>query len=413
MNDNYISDSELLRFLLDNGMIGNTTVAELKDMANREIYLKQHTCKIWLASDGYYKTKLKGDDGRFRLIKKKNKADVENVVIEYYKTHSNKDRTFKSRFEDWVERQRNCGRSDNTIIKYEADYKRFFSGYPIENFNIADIDEQILSQHILKVLDEKEIPWRAFVSIMGYVNGVFEKAFRDRLVEENPCKYLDLPIYRKYCHIPPVKTTRERTLSQNDIHTLLKNIRNPRAHNANRVSCFAIEMALYTGMRVGELAALMWEDIILEEDIMLIRRSEKYNRTKKESTITITKTGKQRVFPLTDDIKRLLTEIRTYETEQGWQGKFVFQDKDGRLTKSKISDAIRNHTMSGEFTSVKSIHAIRRTLNSNMRVSGVSSTIAGSLLGHSERVNDSNYTYDVSEMAEKRQIVTKVTKMII
>ena len=53
----------------------------------------------------------------------------------------------------------------------------------------------------------------------------------------------------------------------------------------------------------------------------------------------------------------------------------------------------------------KSIHAIRRTLNSNMKCAGVSGTVAASLLGHTEKVNEENYTYDVSSMEEKSKFM--------
>lgn len=56
----------------------------------------------------------------------------------------------------------------------------------------------------------------------------------------------------------------------------------------------------------------------------------------------------------------------------------------------------------------KSIHSIRRTFNSQMRCSGVSSTVAAAILGHSERVNENNYTYDVTQMQYKLDIVNMV-----
>lgn len=409
--ENRISDAELLSFLVKNGKLDKSTVAEWVIMANRQKYLDQHTYNIWLANDGYWKTKVKKGDGSLRLIKKKNKSDLEDALIEHYKLHS-EEYAFKDRFNIWIDRQRNCGRSGNTIQKYKSDYKRFFEGYPFEYLDIRDINEEIISQHIMQVLSDKDIPWRAFKDIMGYVSGVFDKAVRDRTISENPCKYLDLPIYKRFCYLPPVKTTEQRTLSKNDTHTLLNKIQHPKAHNANRISCFAIEMAIYTGMRVGELAGLMWEDIIFQEEIMLIRHSEKYDRETKQSYVTITKTGKQRIFPLTEQITDLLDRIREYETDRGWLGEYVFCDQDGRLTKSKISDATRNQTMSEEFTGIKSIHAIRRTFNSQLKCNGVPTTVASSLLGHTERVNENNYTYDVSELAEKRQIVTSVTSNV-
>lgn len=407
-DDNRITDSDILRYLTENAIIDTAIVAKNIIMARRNELLEQHPYSIWFASDGFWKTKLKGDDGKKRLIKKRERSDLEDEIIAFYKSCSLDDKTFKVRFSIWVDRQRDCARSENTILKYESDYRRFFKGYPIEEIDIRDIDEQILSKHILTVLKDKDIPWRAFKDIMGYVKGMFAKAVRDRLIPESPVDYLDIEIYRKYCYLPPVKTTKQRTLSERDTHQLILDIRNPKAHNVNMICCFAIEMALNTGMRVGELAALMWEDIIFDEGFMVIRHSEKFNRATKESTITITKTGKERIFPLTDDIIDLLERIKSYEADHGWLGEFVFQDAEGRVTKSKISDATRNHTMSNEYSGIKSIHAIRRTVNSRMRCNGVSATVASSLIGNSERVNDSNYTYDLSGLAEKKRIVESI-----
>lgn len=62
------------------------------------------------------------ESGR-KLIKKKNKEDLETVIIDYIE--SDKKDTFKERFFIWVERQKICGRSDNTVAKYESDYRRF------------------------------------------------------------------------------------------------------------------------------------------------------------------------------------------------------------------------------------------------------------------------------------------------
>lgn len=405
----YAVSADMLRFAVESGMIDTAIVAQQYEMAQNKKYLKQHTNKIWLASDGYWKTKLKGDDGKLRLIKKKSRSDLEDAVIEHYRQQSDIQNTFRNRFDIWVERQMDCGRSENTILKYRSDYRKYFEGYPIEKLNIEKIDEQTLSQHFIRVMKEKEIRWRSFKDVMGYVDGVFEKSIRDRLIEENPCRYMDIPVLRKFCYVPPVKTTIERTLTDNDIHTLVDKLHHPRAKNVNKISCYAIELALHTGMRVGELSALMWEDVIFDEGIIVIRHSEKYNRISREYEVSTTKTGKERVFPMIDEVIALLNEIREYEKEQGWFGDYVFMDSNGRLNKNKISTSLRNQTMSDEFSGIKSIHAIRRTFNSKLKCSGVSGTIASSLLGHTERVNDSNYTYDVADMEEKKRMLRSVS----
>lgn len=40
-----------------------------------------------------------------------------------------------------------------------------------------------------------------------------------------------------------------------------------------------------------------------------------------------------------------------------------------------------------------------------MRCNGVSATVAAAILGHGEKVNEMNYTYNMFSMAEKRKIL--------
>ena len=133
--------------------------------------------------------------------------------------------------------------------------------------------------------------------------------------------------------------------------------------------------------------------------------NNKNSRLKKERYISSAKNDKIRVIPLTDDMARVLRKVKEFEFKNGWLGEYVFQDDRGRVYASRISDCAVNNTTTAEFHNKKSIHAIRRTLNSNMKCAGVSGTVAASLLGHTEKVNEENYTYDVSSMEEKSKFM--------
>ena len=80
---------------------------------------------------------------------------------------------------------------------------------------------------------------------------------------------------------------------------------------------------------------------------------------------------------------RVLRKVKEFEFKNGWLGEYVFQDDRGRVYASRISDCAVNNTTTAEFHNKKSIHAIRRTLNSN----------------------EENYTYDVSSMEEKSKFM--------
>ena len=75
---------------------------------------------------------------------------------------------------------------------------------------------------------------------------------------------------------------------------------------------YAILMSLYTGMRVGEIAALSWNDIYT--DYIIIRNEEVYNPLTKENTIQdFTKNRSERVLPITPQIMELLETIKTVQ----------------------------------------------------------------------------------------------------
>ena len=133
------------------------------------------------------------------------------------------------------------GRSDNTIDKYKSDYNRFFAGYPIEKMDIRKINDETIAKHLTKVLSGGQIRWRA--------------------------------------------------LSDKDMKALLNKLHHPIAHNTNIMANFAIELAVLTGMRVGEISALMWEDIFYSDNVIYIHHSEKYNRVSKEYYVSLTKNG--------------------------------------------------------------------------------------------------------------------------
>lgn len=116
-----------------------------------------------------------------------------------------------------------------------------------------------------------------------------------------------------------------------------------------------------TGMRVEEIAALSWSNIF--DSYILVDKSEKYNRRTKDFYIDSTKNGKERVFPITEEIRGLLERVKKAELQYGFICEWFFAGKEGR------------------------IHAYRRTVNSKMRCEGVSATVAAALLGHSEEVN--------------------------
>lgn len=97
------------------------------------------------------------------------------------------------------------------------------------------------------------------------------------------------------------------------------------------------------------------------------------------------------------------------QLQNGYIGEFVFSNENGRIHAPVISSCSKNKCRQIGITE-KGIHAYRRTVNSKMKCNGVSTTVAASLLGHTEEVNERYYTFDVTNLAEKADIVSKVNE---
>lgn len=146
--------NELLKFALNNGMIDLSHMKEQINMKKREEILKKHPYKIWQDKNEFWHTYLPTPNGQRKSIKRKNKSDLDNIIISYWKSkHGN---SFRERYDIWIDRQKKCGRSDNTIYKYQCDFKRFFEGDKICKEDISRIDDEYICLFIQRLLGGKE-----------------------------------------------------------------------------------------------------------------------------------------------------------------------------------------------------------------------------------------------------------------
>ena len=67
-----------------------------------------------------------------------------------------------------------------------------------------------------------------------------------------------------------------------------------------------IQIAYYTGLRIGEVCALTWQDINLDEQYLTVRRSMRYNGARHKTEIGATKRKKIRTVDFCDTLAAIL-----------------------------------------------------------------------------------------------------------
>ena len=404
-----MENQDLLKYALEHGMIDMSYVQEHVEMNKRKELLDKHPYAIWEGKDGKWRTYLIDNDGKRILKKRSSQKGIEDIVVEYYKSieeERKKDYRFSALWESWKKNQVSYGVSNNTLAKYASDYERFFSNTDFACKDIRAINEEDITAFMIQSIKRLKLQERAGKALMSYIGGVFKHARIMRVINENPCDYVETRRFSKFYN-RPVRDEEKRTVCQEDMQLLLTQLRISQEKKPEYIPSYAVELAIYTGMRIGEIVALKWDDVRENQGDIIICRSEKHDRITGEYVIEATKTGKQRQFPISEKISELLHKIKKVEMQYGFIGDFVFQNENGKLHTASVAHCIRYKCIQAGIPE-KSIHALRRTLNSKLRCAGVSSVVASSLLGHTVEVNVNNYTYDISGMDYKKELIEKI-----
>jgi integrase len=129
--------------------------------------------------------------------------------------------------------------------------------------------------------------------------------------------------------------------------------------------------ALKTGLRVGELLALKWEDLDLVAGRLMVRRSL---WRKDEGT---PKGGRTREVPLSADA------VATLKAHRHLKGPYVFCFPDGRrLTHNRVKDLVPSTCRKAQLAKRLTTHDLRHTFASHLVMRGVTLKAVQELLGH-------------------------------
>lgn len=392
----------ILRPLRENGIITSSCYRQIYEELTKKEILAKHTAKISQHADGRWRTYVVTAEGKKRQLVRTVRSKLEDDIVQNYKEVHNiagNGPSFKTCYFRWRELH-DMKTSENTQAKYDTDYRRYFEGEDVEKFVFKKIIELSLCRGAAK-------------SLLNYIKGTFRSAKNNRTIKEDVTK--DIQRSEFFCKCVDVERKPDAVLvPDQDWKLLYERLQRDFQDTPAFMPTYAIMMAAFTGMRVGELAVLQWEDIKIDpvsgRSYILISRSERYNVKSKTYSIGEVKNQRVRAYPVTPQIYDLLTKIKKAQLQNNILNEWIFSDGEGgNIHKRNISDCLKNRCKQIGITP-KGIHAFRRQINSDMRCDGVSAVITSSLIGNTEAVNEKYYTFDVTGMEEKERIVEMTNK---
>ena len=295
--------------------------------------------------------------------------------------------------------------SENTVSHYQYDFDRFIS----DEFAKTDIrtisktDLQAYTQEMVNRLHPKK---KAYLGYKGVLNLIFVYAFGEGIIPVNPVSFIKNGVYYKSCDIKPAKAE-NKILTEEEIQKVVDAVRTRMKYKQYKgyfINGYAILLAIETGMRAGELCSLKWEDIktdhihIHSQQLHRLRKDKKCTKeyyyadwTKDEKGIP----NGGRIFPLTNNIKAILQELKSLQDSLHIHSEYVFCHADGEWIKTDAYETCVRRLLSGLGLSVTNNHAFRMSLNSNIFIGkcNIPVTERARLLGHSVETNLRHYSY--------------------
>ena len=308
------------------------------------------------------------------------------------------------------EEQVRTGQYTEGNIKFQDFAERWFKGYAADHLRRRTYSEyrkatkriyaalghirlnRLQPHHLLEFYKQLEQPGvnqrtgggLSPKSILHYhtiISSILERAVKWQIIRDNPCHRID-----------PPKVPKHDISCLNDEQAVQFLDALDREPLEDRT---LFTLALYTGMRRGELLGLEWEDIDFDSGIISIRRTSQYASDIGVFTDTTKTEQSKRSIKIPQSILQLLKAYKAAQTEQRlrigdrWAEEWkehprLFTNQDGRpMSTSTPLNRIKRILQRAGLPQV-SLHSLRHTSATLLIEQGVSARTVAGRLGHSQ-----------------------------
>lgn len=372
----------------------------LEQMKKDAVLLSKHQHKIFF-SDDYWTTYVK-DSGCKRGLRKlrgKTQDELERKIVQYYKDYE-ENPSVSDAFDMWMnDRIEYQEIKAQSITRMKNNFQRYFKS--IMSRAIKNVTEGDLTQFIKSIIVQFNLSHKQYADIRTIIRGLWrysrDKGWTDlKIVEYFQEIYLPRGMFRV-----PEKHAKNKVFTSEDAIALTNYLR-----KSNYLTDMGLLLQFETGMRIGELSALKWEDIY--DDFIHVHRTEVHyteNGHDKKTVQDIPKSdaGDREVI-LTDNAKRTVHSIKIKHPF----GEYVFERADG----SRIAESCFNRRLTVVCKRLgiekASSHKIRRTFATNLINAGTDESLIREMMGHSDISTTRKYYYYADQTVnEKRQQLEK------
>ena len=370
-------------------------------MNKQHKYIKElHPYKITPPSEtnNRWQTYVKDTQSNVRKqIIGKSEEDILNKLMVYYDVTMHIDNmSFYDIYNEWIEYKSSTVSSHNTIIRYNQRYNKYLRDSKLHNMRFKRIDLLTLIEECNKIVKIWCLTNKEWKNVKGIFNGMYDYAFCKGYIPVNLFDKVTISVKYRQINKKPSKEVIFTKAERESLYSFLENEYN----NTHNIVCKAIQFQFLTGLRVGELEALKWENIGLNR-IHIVCEQVQDRNSYKYSIVPHTKTNQDRYVLLVQEAKDLLNSIPR-------SSEYVFI-KDGKPITTRAYNYILEKYAKYSGSVRKSSHDIRRSYASYLHGSYINPEIIREQLGHKDLRTTYSYIYN---NLEDNEIVSGLEKAL-
>ena len=335
--------------------------------------------------------------------------------------------TLDDMFELWKRLKR--GLKGNTFQNYCYMYRTFVSP-EIGKLRIATLKKSDIKAFYNSLVDGKNLKIATVDNIHTVLHQVLEVAVEDRYM----CTNISDNLMKELKQSHNIGQERKRALTEPEQELFLDFLKRDNTPYRHWYPVFAV--MVNTGMRVGEITGLRWEDVDFEENVIEVSHTlVYYNHSDEGCYFSIhtpkTEAGK-RVIPMLDEVREAFLEEKSYQESNQLKCKasidgytdFIFINRFGNVQhQGTLNKALRRIIRDcNDMQLAKggkdplllprfSCHSLRHTFTTRLVEAEVNLKVIQDALGHKDFSTTMDIYTDVTKELRQREFDSLQEKM--
>lgn len=299
------------------------------------------------------------------------------------------DMTVNDWFEHWIANYKEDIVADNTLKNYKGRYSANIKN-EIGNMKLVDV-KQIHCQRILNdMFDSGKYSCGTIEITQITMHAMFKGAIENGYISKNPAEGLKLKRHTE---------NNERRVLTREEQKVFK------TYAENTIYANAYFLVLETGLRVGEIGGLQWDDINFDEKYLEVKRTMLQESSKGGFYYGTTKSkASRRKIPLTNEAIRILKaqktlqnkiKLRSKDWKNDWEG-LVFTTRNGNPVgastfRTMMMRIVKNINIDRKCSSEDDsyeefehayMHSLRHTFATRCIENGIQPKVLQKIMGH-------------------------------